>query len=237
MPSPARVFTPDISQGEQVSAEKLNALDRGQFNALVRNGSAALLAASEFVLGAFDLLVTGGGAGKFRPSAADTIFSGAGWPGLDARSVAGAVVPAAPVFTSGEFEVGAGFLRQLSASKVLVFYVVPPVDSVITAIKVPLSKSASGTFPTTKAAIALSYIDLATGAATQIGATTTDPAADLTAYKAHHVVSLAGLAHTVALGRAYQISVIGDDNSADSSTGLRVYRPMLDLTISKLRTP
>jgi hypothetical protein len=234
--APTRAFSAPISTNEKVSAAAFNQLDDGQFWALTRNGTAALLAASAVDLGAFDFTFVTGGVGRVICPADRLTFSGTSWPTLGSRSVTSWAPPAAPVFADTEFGLITAGLQQKAASVALNFYLTLPIDAVVTAIKLPVNKAtADSGLPGVMPTIALTYIDLATGSVTSVGSVA-DTSGSEGAYESHHLISLTGLSHTVAVGRKYILTITGDDTSSGAADGLKIYWPLVDLTVTSLRT-
>lgn len=233
--APTRAFTTPISTGERVTASQFNALDDGQYAALVRNGTAALTASSAITLGGFHFTVSGGGAGKFKPDADYTEFSGSGYPSLVTRTVTDFVPAVGPVFTTGEYTPTAQRFQQVSASKNLGFLLSLPIGTVVKSVTCYVKKG-GGTagLPGVMPGIELGYYTLSTDAFTQVGIVA-DATGTLVNYRLLHALTLGSLSHTIAAGRNYIVTLYGDDDSTNSSTGLYVYRPQITVEVTQLR--
>lgn len=238
--SSTKVFIPAISTGERLTAAKINGLDTAQYNSLTRNENVPLLADSGFDLSAFDFLILGSGAGKFKPDGAYTEFQG--YPKVDAtsRAVTGYAPPAVAMYdkvSSVGFSEGIQRIQQVVVSRTLNFWITLPIGTVISTVSVGLKK-ASGTagLPGVMPTVALYYYDMTTDStATAVGSAAADTSANIAAYRTFHLVTTASLNHTVAAGRNYIVSVTGDDDSSSSGTGLNIYRPYMTVTASTLR--
>ena len=239
---PSRAFPVPKSDGEILTAAEINALDDQQFDRIARSGTSTLTAAAVIALDAYDLTVSTGGAGRFRPDADITQFGGSGFPGIPGRTLADVVPPVMPIYdkttTPIAFQESIERIQQVddTGPPTLNFWVSLPVGCIITSLKVGLKKAASGTLPAVFPTVGLYRQDLATDSLAIVGSTVADAPVDLAAYKLYHRVEVTfGLGHTVTAGYGYLVSVTGDDNSTSIANGVFIYRPSVTLAISTLR--
>lgn len=238
MAAPAKVFSTPKSTGDQLQANEINAIDDAQYNRISRSGDSALLDDSAIEMGAYDLSVlnTGAGVGRFRPDADYTEFGGTGYPSFSsARTVSTVTCPVECVLNQTEFTSNGQRWQQVQASKTLNYWLWLPTGAVIKSVTVYVKK-ASGTagLPGVLPSFNFGYCDMAADSFTSV-ATKTDAPADLAAYRLYHAMTSATVTHTVAVNRNYLITFTGDDDSTNISTGLFVYRPMVNVEISSLR--
>ena len=238
MTAPAKVFSTPKSTGDQLQASEVNALDDAQYNRISRSGTSTLLDDSSVEMGDYDLTIanTDGGGGRFRPDADYTKFGGTDYPSFEtARTVSNAAPPIQAMLDTSEFSPGAQKWQQIQASTTANFWLWLPVGAVIKSITVYVKK-ASGTagLPGVLPSFLFGYYTMSTDSYTSI-VTKTDAPADLTAYRTLHAMTSSTVTHTVETGRNYLITFTGDDDSADISTGLFVYRPLVSVEIGSLR--
>jgi hypothetical protein len=239
---PAKVFSVPKVQGEILYASEVNALDDAQADRIARSGTSALTAAATVDLGAFDLIISGSGVGRFEPDADVTNFGGTGFPGIPGRTLTDVVPPVMPVYdkttTPIAFQESIERVQQVdtTGSPALNFWVSLPVGCTITSLKVGLKKAAGGSLPAVFPTVGLYRQDLATDTLAIVGSTVADAPANIAAYKLYHRVEVTfGAGHTVAAGYGYLVTVTGDDNSTSAATGVFIYRPSVTLAISTLR--
>lgn len=232
--APTRAFSTPISTGERVSAAAFNQLDDGQFNSLSRAEVVSLLAAAGIDLGNLDFSISTSGSGKFKPDGGDTQFQ-TDFPGIATMTVSDIVPQVSPIFGASEYDPTARRIQQIAASKNLGFLLSLPIGTTLKSVTCYLKK-ASGTagLPGSLPALELGYYTLSSDAFTQVGIVADAPA-DLTAYRAYHALTLGSLSHTVAAGRNYILTLYGDDDSANSGTGLYVYRPKITVEVTQIR--
>ena len=244
MPLPAKVFSTPKSTGQQFQPNEANAIDDGQADRLSRSYVTPLTAAAGVDCDDYDFTVTSTGTGRFKPEADKTEFGGSGFPLFaSVRTLTDVVPPTCVHFDrsvspAAFAENGFTHIQQVSGGSTdsVNFWISLPVDAVLTSVKVPVKKAASGTLPSVFPTVTLYRVDLtASESAVTVAATIADAPADLTAYKAFHVIERSVSSHIVLAGNNYIVSVTGDDTSSSASNGVLIYRPRVTFTMDRVK--
>ena len=223
-----------------LTAAQCNALDDGQYYAMVRNGSTPLLAACDIDMGSYDFAIDTAGAGRFKPAAAKTKFTGAGWPEMDTHSVTGLAAPFAERYSTdwvynpsnGDIQLG------LSGSTGAVMFMFRPAYGfTLTGVRVGIRGSCSGTLPAVMPAVEARILNVVGGYdAGTLLQSFTDPSASVAAYNVDHDIT--GTLTTPQVFSSNELVIVRliPQNLGGSSAGMRVYYPSIDGEISSLRT-
>lgn len=255
--SNSSAFAAPKSAGQKLTADEVNALDAGQVAALTRGGTTPLTAnatiqgasfrltfdASDhatsnllFKTGDSDSEFQASGAGRWLFPANRTRFSGAGnYPSLDTDTVTDVAPAAEGVFDPSEFTPNAQRRQQVQASKVLNYWLWLPVGVVVKQVKLYVKKAAgTGSLPGVLPSFDFLYYTMSSDAGTSV-TTKADAPADIAAYRTYHAITSNTITHTIAAGRNYILSIVGDNDSVDAATGLYIYRPLVTVEVSSLR--
>ena len=147
--------------------------------------------------------------------------------------------PASTPVYAGGFVPGEGFVRQTQNNASLRFSFILPVGATVAAARVGIRKVSGAPMPGLMPHVSFFYFDYATGrgAGAQVGSVVGDTPRDPLEYTGYHLVGPSGLSHTVAAGRVYYLSVVGDSNSTGlNAKPLDVFWPVVDLIMPSGQT-
>lgn len=261
MPAPSRAFSLPISTGDQISPAACNRLDDGQFWAVTRNGTTALLSTSGvqgagftftfdcsdnptsklvFKTDTADAEFLSTGAGRFVLPGNRTHFTDATeYPTVETHTATDVVPGCTPIYdksTTPGFAEGLQRIQQVAATQTLNYWLNLLPGTVIKSVTVYLKKAAgTAGLPGSLPGIGLYYYNIDSESSTQVGSSVADTSANIAAYRTHHALTVGSLSHTVEAARNYILSITGDDDSTSAGTGLYIYRPKVTVEVSSLR--
>lgn len=261
MPAPSRAFSLPISTGERISPAACNRLDDGQFWAVTRNGTTALLSTSGLQGAGFtftfdcsdnptsklvfktdtaDAEFLSTGAGRFVLPGNRTHFTDAAeYPTVETHTATDVVPGCTPIYdksTTPGFAEGLQRIQQVAATQTLNYWLALLPGTVIKSVTVYLKKAAgTAGLPGSMPGIGLYYYNINSETFTQVGSSVADTSANIAAYRTHHALTVGSLSHTVEAARNYILSITGDDDSTSAGTGLYIYRPKVTVEVSSLR--
>lgn len=226
--APTRAFTTPISSGERLTAAQLNALDDGQYAALVRNGAAALTADSEATLGSYHL--------KFKAASTGRVKFEDAWP--EASGTLATVTAYAPPCVwvpedSSKWSPKGDYWETTDATAShIILHMTLPVGLTVTSLTVYLMNPLAAGLPGTMPSITPRERNVASTSSTTFGPTS-DTTAVLATYQALHAVTHTfGTARVIEATKVYSVRVTNETTAA----GLQVYRPTVAGTLAAIRT-
>lgn len=197
----ARAWSTPHSQGEQLLASEVNALDDGQFYGWNRFGTTTLLSASTVALSSYGLTFTVAGSEMVTIPSANLTLSGTDYPILGSRTAYRSQAGAAYDNVSPAFYYMRPSYVQHDEGGTIDF----PLDAVIdgatlTAVRVRVTGTTTAGFvslPTTLPTVKVYKVDGSTGVMTQIGSTATDASANVGDFNGAHNVEVTGLSEVI----------------------------------------
>ena len=227
--APTRAWSTPKSTGEQVTAAEFNALDDGQYYALVRNGAAALTAASEVTHGSYDL--------KFKAASTGRVKFEDAWPEVSGTiATVTNFVPSCtwvPEDASKWVPKGDYWEAADATASHLYVHLWLPIGLTVSSATIYVRNPAPAVLPGVMPYILFRERQANVDTSVTSYGPTSDTSASAAAYNAIHAIThTLGTPCVITGNYAYSVRVTNETTAA----GLRVYRPVVSGTLAALRT-